>query len=624
VLITYGTGALLAVPAHDERDFAFAKQFKLPIRTVVKPPSEWLKTTAMYKDLAHLGGGGSELDVPQTVPMVAGPLMKMFTKLVAQGLDALQIVEQIHLEEPGLFSECFTGEGTAVNSGSFDGLPTAEFKKKITAWLQERGQGQGKVNYKLRDWLFSRQRYWGEPFPLLHELDESGRPTGSLRPLDVSELPLTLPDLADYKPTGQPEPPLEKATDWLYVTRDGKRYRRETNTMPQWAGSCWYYLRYIDSKNDRGFCDPAKERHWMPVDLYVGGAEHAVLHLLYARFWHKVLFDRGHVHTPEPFQRLVNQGMILGEVQYHVSPEVYQAQQKTLEEKGMVSIRVEDEDKVIYILTNRATATEPPINLSEEQVEKRKGTTYLTGTDIELTGRAEKMSKSRNNVVNPNDVVEEYGADSLRLYEMAMGPLEAVKPWSLKGVEGPYRFLNRVWRLMIDDRADDLRLLPTVQDIPPDKETLRHLHRTIKKVTHDLDMDVLGFNTAIAAMMEFSNHLTGLKVRPRSVLEPFVLILSPFAPHLGEELWQALGHDKSLAYEPWPTFDEALCKEDEIEVPVQINGKVRTKLKVPAGIDKAALEKAALADDKVQAQLQGKQVQKVIVVPGKLVNIVVG
>ncbi|MFO0848677.1 MAG: leucine--tRNA ligase [Gemmataceae bacterium] len=491
VLAGYGTGAIMAVPGHDERDFEFAKQFDLPIVTVVTPSAEWLKKT---------GSAVNDL------------------------------------------KEAYTDDGVAMNSGSLDGLGTADAKAKIIADLEAKGVGARKVNFKLRDWLFSRQRYWGEPFPVLHG------PAGEVMPVPTSELPVTLPDLADYKPTGSPEGPLVKATDWVSVTRDGKPYRRETNTMPQWAGSCWYYLRYIDPTNATAFADKRKLDYWLPVDLYVGGAEHAVLHLLYARFWHKVLFDRGYVSCPEPFQKLVNQGMILGE-------------------------------------------------------------------------NGEKMSKSRGNVVTPDEVIAEYGADSMRLYEMFMGPLEAVKPWQMNGVTGVYRFLGKVWRLVMDE-GEALKLNPAVTNMEPNKETLRLLHRTIKKVTEDTDG--MRFNTAIAAMMEFVNHLTGQQARPRAVLEPFVLLLAPYAPHVAEELWAALGHPTTLAYEPWPAYDPALTKADEIEVPVQVGGKLKARLKVPAEIDDKSLEAAALADEAVKAAIGGKAVKKVIVVPRKLVNLVVG
>lgn len=596
VLISYGTGAIMAVPAHDERDFEFAVRYGLPIRAVVRPPADWLRATSVHRavnamrpkddDTVPIGPDGSSAHdaVPPTLHD-ATPVKRAAYDLWRECRgDVERIVERLYLESPELFEEAFVGEGVAVNSGQFDGLPTAEFKKRITAWLQERRVGTYKVNYKLRDWLFSRQRYWGEPFPILHEVDGADRPTGAVAALSEEELPLRLPDLQDYKPTGRPEPPLEKATDWVWVTRGGKRYKRETNTMPQWAGSCWYYLRYLDPNNDKAFCDPAKERYWMPVDLYVGGAEHAVLHLLYARFWHKVLYDRGHVHTPEPFRRLVNQGMILGEMEF------------TVGEGGR--------------------------RVTEDEVEKRGDKFVLKGDpSVPVEARAYKMSKSRGNVINPDQVVNEYGADSLRLYEMFMGPLEATKPWSMRGVEGVYRFLSRVWRLYIDDRAEQMKLSDTVRDVPPDKDTLRKLHQTIQKVTEDLDG--MRFNTAIAAMMELTNHLTKLESRPRSVLEPLVLLLAPFAPHLAEELWSALGHAATLAYEGWPKFDPSLTRADEIEVPVQINGKLRSKVRVPADADEKTLEAAALADEKIKTQLHGKEIRKRIVIPGKLVNFVV-
>lgn len=505
VLISYGTGAIMAVPAHDLRDFEFAVQFDLPIIPVVQPPKSWKPS----KDEAALT-----------------------TTINGQDLTP------------------FSGLGTAINSGDHDGTPTAEFKTAITASLTESGLGQSAVNYKLRDWLFSRQRYWGEPFPIWHELDADGNTTGLMRAESADTLPVPHPHMEDFKPTGSPEPMLSKAADeWLYKTaEDGTRLKRETNSMPQWAGSCWYYLRFCDPKNSEQFIDPAKEKFWMPVDLYIGGAEHAVLHLLYARFWHKLLFDRGHLTTPEPFHQLVNQGMILGD-------------------------------------------------------------------------NGEKMSKSRGNVINPDDVVREYGADSLRLYEMFMGPLEQVKPWSMKGVEGVFRFLGRVWRMVIDDRSEDISLNSAVSDSQPTEEQLRILHKTIKAVSADIDR--LSFNTAISRMMEFTNFMSGQDDRPKAVLEPFVLLLSPFAPHLAEELWNVLGHNESLAYQNWPSFDETLLVEDTVEIPVQINGKLRAKIQVAHGSDPASLEAAAKADETIQQQLDGKNVVKVIAVPGRMVNFVV-
>lgn len=497
VLISYGTGAIMAVPAHDERDFEFAQQFGISIQAVVDPESN---------------------------------------------------VSDAERAEVLASTRVFVGDGVAINSGKYNGLETPNFKQQITADLASAGLGREAVNYKLRDWLFSRQRFWGEPFPILHELDASGKPTGRIRPVDSKDLPVDLPHLEDFKPHGRPEPPLDKAPDeWLYPVIDGKRYKRETNTMPQWAGSCWYYLRFLDPHNEQAAIDPAIEKAWMPVDLYIGGAEHAVLHLLYSRFWHKVLYDRGIVSMPEPFQKLVNQGMILGE-------------------------------------------------------------------------NNEKMSKSRGNVINPDAIVSEYGADSLRLYEMFMGPLEASKPWSMQGVNGVFGFLGRVWRLIIDERADSMQLNAAVVDRPPNADENRILHQTIQAVT--VDIASLSFNTAISRMMEFTNHFTTASERPREALEKFVLLLSPFAPHIAEELWQALGHQKSLAHEPWPQFDPALAKQDTVEVPVQINGKLRSKIIIATGADKAALEAAARSDEKIRDLLAGKKIIKVIVVPGRLVNFV--
>lgn len=489
VLISYGTGAIMAVPAHDERDLEFAQTFNIPVIEVVDSGDD---------DVENIG---------------------------------------------------FTGAGTAINSGQYNGTPTAEFKAKIAAVLEEQGLGKEAKNYRLRDWLFSRQRYWGEPFPVWHELDADGNLTGLTRTVEDDQLPVTLPDMEDFKPKGTPDPPLSWAPEeWLYKTaEDGTRLRRETNSMPQWAGSCWYYLRFADNNNSDKFIDPELEKYWLPVDLYIGGAEHAVLHLLYSRFWHKVLFDRGHVSTAEPFQKLVNQGMILGE-------------------------------------------------------------------------NNEKMSKSRGNVVSPDDVVRDFGADSLRLYEMFMGPLDQVKPWSMKGVEGVHRFLGRAWRLIVDDQAEATQLRTEVQDAELNEEQARVLHKTIKGVTDDIDK--LSFNTAISKMMEFTNYFTGQTVRSKAAMESFVLLLAPFAPHIAEELWQVLGHDDSLTYATWPTYDESKIVEAEVQIPVQINGKVRSKIMMPIDADQATMQQLAEADETIQSQLEGKNVVKVICVPKRMVNFV--
>ncbi len=538
VLATYGTGAIMAVPAHDTRDFEFATKFNLPIVQVVQPP------------------------------------------------------------DPKTNWQGFVDEGLSVNSTgpeiSISGLPTAEAKKKTTDWLEAKGLGKKTINYKLRDWLFSRQRYWGEPFPIIWKRDANGNLFHEALP--ESALPVLPPELTDYKPAPGGEPPLARAKDWVNLP-DGSI--RETNTMPQWAGSCWYYLRYLDAKNEQSFVGNEVESYWMGtaandsgaanvgslksisqsgltsaatpgVDLYVGGTEHAVLHLLYARFWHKVLFDLGCVSTPEPFFKLVNQGLILGE-------------------------------------------------------------------------NGQKMSKSLGNVVNPDDIMSEYGADALRLYEMFMGPLEMVKPWNTKGVEGVYRFLGRVWRLFVDEKSETefeqseaitetprhgellekIQISAAIRDVAASPAQLKTLHACIKKVTDDLDG--LRFNTAISAMMVFVNDAIAWETKPAAVLREFLILLQPFAPHLAEELWAKLNiaHRCNLAYADWPKFDPTLLVENEIEIPVQVNGKLRDRLVVAADATQEQLEAAALASDKVKPFLEGKEIKKIIVVPKRLINIAV-
>ncbi len=563
VLISYGTGAIMAVPAHDTRDFDFAKAFDLPIVAVVDP--------------------GESPDVPRD-DLLAGRV-------------------------------AFIADGTVINSGEYDGLQTPEFKKKIVADLASAGIGRKAVNYKLRDWLFSRQHFWGEPFPLLHELDADGKPTGRLRALTPKDLPLDLPPKMKFDAAhDSPQPPLESAPeDWLYVTLDGKRYKRETNTMPQWAGSCWYYLRFLDPKNDKALIDPEIEKAWMPVDLYVGGAEHAVLHLLYARFWHKVLFDRGLVSTVEPFQKLVNQGMILGEMEFTG----YQTA-----DGAWVSASEASTDADGNPILKASGDSLRTVKLTTDLVVKQ-GECFVLKSDakIRIDSRAFKMSKSRGNVVNPDEVVAEYGADALRLYEMFMGPLEAVKPWSMDGVSGVRNFLDRVWRLIIDDRQEANALNAAIQDVATTEEQERVVHKTVKAVTNDIEQ--MSFNTAIARMMEFTNFFFKQDVRPRSAMKTFTLLLAPYSPHLAEELWEALGEKTTLAYESWPTFDESKLVESVIEVPVQVNGKVRGKISVAADTDKATLETLAKQEAKVAEQLEGKTIVKTIVIPGKMVNFVV-
>ncbi|MFL6546211.1 MAG: leucine--tRNA ligase [Candidatus Udaeobacter sp.] len=489
VLLGYGTGAIGGVPAHDERDLEFAKKFDLPIIVVVQPTRD----------------------------------------------------------EPAIG---FTGEGVAVNSPIINGLTSADAKKKITAWLEQHGFGKRAINYKLRDWLFSRQRYWGEPFPIVWE-------NGKHRALGEKELPVVPPPLDDYKPTGTGEPPLAKAKEWI---RYSDKALRETNTMPQWAGSCWYYLRFCDPHNDKRFVGEEAERYWMGgdkpggVDLYVGGTEHAVLHLLYARFWQKVLFDLGYVSKPEPFQRLVNQGIILGEDN-------------------------------------------------------------------------QKMSKSRGNIVNPDDVIDQHGADAFRCYEMFMGPLEQIKPWSMRGVEGVARFLARVWRLlMTENQAGEWELSSKIKPADPSKAQQKVLHATIKKVTKDIES--FSFNTAISQMMIFVNAFTNVQIIPLSAMRPFLILLSPFAPHIASELWERLNTRFSDAHgdmteQPWPEYNERLLAEEEVEIVIQRNGKLRDRIKMSVVATDEELKAAALSSPKIQDRIAGKTVRNVIVVPKKLVNIVV-
>ncbi|MEM5016033.1 leucine--tRNA ligase [Metabacillus indicus] len=477
VLVSYGTGAIMAVPAHDERDYEFAKTFDLPIKEVVE-------------------GGNVE-------------------------------------------NEAYTGDGQHVNSDFLNGLNKEEAIENMIAWLETNKKGEKKTTYRLRDWLFSRQRYWGEPIPIIHWED------GTMSAVPEEELPLTLPKTTEIRPSGTGESPLAVIEEWVNVTdpATGKKGRRETNTMPQWAGSCWYYLRYIDPNNAEHLADPEKIKQWLPVDTYIGGAEHAVLHLLYARFWHKVLYDLGIVPTKEPFQKLFNQGMILGE-------------------------------------------------------------------------NNEKMSKSKGNVVNPDDIVASHGADTLRLYEMFMGPLEASIAWSEKGLDGARRFLDRVWRLFVEDNG---ALNAKVTDSTSDSLE-RVYHQTVKKVTEDYEG--LRFNTAISQLMVFINEAYKATVLPKSYMEGFVKLLSPVAPHLAEELWEKLGHEGTVSYETWPAYDEGKLVEDEVEIVVQVNGKVKAKLHVPKDATREEMQELALSDVDVKEQVDGKTIRKIIAVPGKLVNIV--
>lgn len=566
VLLSYGTGAIMAVPGHDQRDLEFARKFKIPVRAVVMPPDEWLERMRTSSGISREPSAG---------------------KLQASGMaKRLTLSRGNYAEFIGELPEAFVEEGVGMQSSnkwvSLNGLPTPQAKKKITEWLVDSGIGRPAVKYKLRDWLFSRQRYWGEPIPILHELDSEGKPTGHIKAVDVKELPVLLPDLQDFKPTGHLGGPLEKAKEWMRVEQGGCVYLRETNTMPQWAGSCWYYLRFCDPKNSQQAWDPEIERYWMPVDLYVGGAEHAVLHLLYSRFWHKVLFDRGYASTMEPFRRLINQGMILS--------------------------------------TTYRTPEGRIVPYAEISFEEGKALHTATGT--ELIGETEKMSKSRGNIIPVDIPLKRYGADTTRLYEMFMGPLEATKPWSMQGVEGISRFLNRSWRMIVDEQADQMQLSSKVTSEADtlDEDRLRIMHQTIQSVTED--MERLSFNTAISRLMEFVNYFTGQNKRPKICMENFVLLLSPMAPHISEELWQLLGHSESLSSAAWPKFDPKYTQESFIEIPIQIDAKVRGRITVPANATDTELEQAALSDARVEKYLKGRSVLKIIIVPKKLISIV--
>ena len=514
VLAGYGSGVIMAVPGHDARDHEFARAHGLPITQVVQ--------------------GQNDVDIQKAA---------------------------------------WDGDGLLCNSGFLDGLDVRAAKRRMIDWIEEHGTGRGKVQYRLRDWLFSRQRYWGEPFPIIHRSD------GAILPLPEDSLPLLPPQLEDYKPTADGQPPLARSEGWLHTTdpESGLPALRETNTMPQWAGSCWYYLRFADPHNADTLIDPIKEKYWLPVDLYIGGAEHAVLHLLYSRFWHKVLYDIGVVSTKEPFAKLFNQGMILAFSYRDAAGKYYKP----------------------------------------EDVAERNGR-WFTADGTLVTQQIEKMSKSRFNVVNPDQVIDVYGADAMRLYEMFMGPLDVAKPWQMSGVAGVSRFLHRTWRI-VAGQGDDLS--SQILDVAPTAELDRLRHQTIRGVSEDIEG--LRFNTAIAKLMQMANALTALDVQPRVVVETFVLLLAPFAPHLAEECWSLLGHRESLAYASWPIFDPELARDERREYVVQVNGKLRHKILAAADLNGQALLEIVKADTRVSDILSGKRLIKEITVPGKLVNFVV-
>jgi len=555
VMMGYGTGAIMAVPGHDQRDFEFARKFGIPVLQVVSP-------------------------------------------------DGTRIT--------GEMAEAMTEEGVAVNSGAYDGLDTAAFKKRVTEDLEKSGQGKLRVEFRLRDWVFSRQRYWGEPIPIYFPVETDGDPrTGAPHlirydlpmPVDESELPLQLPELEDFNPGEDPAGTLARAIDWRFFQKDGLWYARETNTMPQWAGSCWYYLRFMDPQNPEAAWSQEAAKRWLPVDLYVGGAEHAVLHLLYARFWHKVLLDAGHLNVPEPFAKLVHQGMILGEVEYTG----YRFTGNFISRES-----VESDSEGGYRRKGSGDVVEA-IRIPEDATEKKGGNVVLKADpSIVVDARAFKMSKSRGNVVNPDEVIESHGADALRLYEMFLGPLEATKPWNTNGIQGVSRFLERTWNL--GQKA--------VVEAPAEGELRRLMHKTIRKVGEDIE--ALRLNTAISAMMIYLNELAKADPLPREGVEALVRLLHPFAPHLAEELWETLGHTPSLQAVPWPAYDPAMCVDEAVTVVVQVNGKVRGRVSLPADATPDQRREAALACPDAQNFLTGKEIVKVVVPPnGTLVSIVV-
>lgn len=556
VLAGYGTGAIMAVPAHDQRDFEFAKAHGLPIREVVSKDGN-----------------------PSREPL----------------------------------EEAMIEEGIAVNSGPYNGLKTAEFKAKIIEDLQTSGKGERRVETKLRDWVFSRQRYWGEPIPIYFPVETEGDPRkGDPYTIDYSkpmpvpreELPLELPELDDFRPGEDPEGVLARAVEWRFFERDGKFYARETNTMPQWAGSCWYYLRFIDPHNDKEPFSQEAAKRWLPVDLYVGGAEHAVLHLLYARFWHKVLYDAGIVPVPEPFQKLVHQGMILGEIEYTAfrrpSGELVSAR----EVKSTADGEIHE--------PSGAPVTREKVDSARAKKDERGEWVLASDPSIALEARAHKMSKSRGNVVNPDEIVREFGADAMRVYEMFMGPLEATKPWNTASIGGVRRFLDRAYQIAKKSDAS--------AEASP--ELLQLLHQTIRKVTDDIE--ALHFNTAISALMVLSNELNRLNAVPKEAVSIFARLLHPFAPHLGEEIWAMLGHGESVQFADWPEYDASLAERSEVEIPVQILGKVRGRITIAKDADQEQALARAKELPQILPQLEGKTIRKVIYVPGRILNLIVG
>ena len=539
VLSSYGTGAIMAVPAHDERDYEFALKFKLKIIEVIKNDTD---------------------------------------------------------------EKCYTGDGIVINSGDYNGIENEKFKKIVTEILESKNLGKKTVNYKLRDWIFTRQRYWGEPIPILHS-------NGKQFPVSEEDLPVKLPEVKSYLPTDDGLSPLARSNDWVKVNIKGNQYERETNTMPQWAGSCWYYLRYLDPNNEINFADKEKIKYWMPVDLYIGGAEHAVLHLLYSRFWHKVLYDLGHVNTPEPFKKLVNQGMILGRSNF-----IYRI--KNTNKFVSYNLRNEYEYTKLHVDVNIVENDKLDLDKFKKSSKEFNDAEFiLEGSDYLCGFETEKMSKSKSNVVNPDNIINDFGSDTLRMYEMFLGPLEQSKPWNTNGIEGVYKFLNKFWSLFYDE--DNFN----ISDEKPDSDELKILHTAIKKIENDIDR--LSINTCVSQLMITVNELSRKKCNKREILEPLLIVLSSFAPHISEELWSRLGNNESISLSNYPKYNDEFLTEDIFEYPIMINGKLRTKIKFDINIEEKEIKSEVISNEIITKWTENKKIKKIIFIPKKIINVVI-
>ena len=539
VLSSYGTGAIMAVPAHDERDYEFALKFKLEIIEVIKNDTD---------------------------------------------------------------EKCYTGDGIVINSGDYNGIENEKFKKIVTEILESKNLGKKTVNYKLRDWIFTRQRYWGEPIPILHS-------NGKQFPVSEEELPVKLPEVKSYLPTDDGLSPLARSNDWVKVNIKGNQYDRETNTMPQWAGSCWYYLRYLDPNNEINFADKEKIKYWMPVDLYIGGAEHAVLHLLYSRFWHKVLYDLGHVNTPEPFKKLVNQGMILGRSNF-----IYRI--KNTNKFVSYNLRNEYEYTKLHVDVNIVENDKLDLDKFKKSSKEFNDAEFiLEGGDYLCGFETEKMSKSKSNVVNPDNIINDFGSDTLRMYEMFLGPLEQSKPWNTNGIEGVYKFLNKFWSLFYDE--DNFN----ISDEKPNSDELKILHTAIKKIENDIDR--LSINTCVSQLMITVNELSRKKCHKREILEPLLIVLSSFAPHISEELWSKLGNNESISLSNYPKYNDEFLTEDIFEYPIMINGKLRTKIKFDINIEEKEIKSEVISNEIITKWTENKKIKKIIFIPKKIINVVI-